>query len=369
MQEAETKRVLVCPLDWGLGHATRCIPIIRELLDAGAQVILASDGPQLKLLREEFPGLEWSEFPGYKVTYSKKSGAAWHTLFYAPVLLYRIFREHESLKKLIRETKAEAVISDNRYGLWNKQVRTVFITHQLNVIAPGLLRFSNPLLRKLTRIFIRLYDECWIPDSEGEDNLSGILSHGFPVPPNVRYIGLLSRFDKPQTTLKDPHYDLLALVSGPEPQRSLFEDSLLARLPAGDRKCLLVKGIPGNSEITHLRKNLDTVNHLSAGRLQAILAQKPIVISRSGYSTLMDIRFTGNKAILIPTPGQTEQEYLAGRLAGKNGFYICKQDENGLVKAVEELDSADPPLNHLPATGYREAVSHLLSGTGNQQAG
>ena len=131
-------RIMVCPLDWGLGHATRCIPLIRELHTAGASVILAADGPQLKLLRNEFPFAEWIKFPGYQVRYGRKAGAGLKLVLDVPRLVYRILKEHFILKSLIKKHRIDGLISDNRYGLWNRNIRTVFITHQLNIIAPSL---------------------------------------------------------------------------------------------------------------------------------------------------------------------------------------------------------------------------------------
>ena len=338
MQQPSPKRILVCPLDWGLGHATRCIPLIRELISAGVEVVIASDGLQLKLLSSEFPEMEWVVLPGYKIKYGRKTGVGLKVFINSPGILFSIYKEHSELKSLIKNYRIDGVISDNRYGLWNKKVRTVLMTHQLNIIAPGTLKFTEPLLRSFVRYFAGKFDECWVPDTEGKDNLSGKLSHGFIHPANTSYIGILSRFEHKETPINGRQYDLVALVSGPEPQRTMFEDKLLSQLPVEGKKCLIIRGIPGDTQITNLRSNLDSANHLSANPMHDILSKKPIVVCRSGYSTLMDIAFTGNKAILIPTPGQTEQEYLA-RFLEEKGFYLaCNQKDMTLEKALNELE-------------------------------
>ncbi len=356
-------RILICPLDWGLGHATRCIPLIRELISIGTEVVIAADGPQLQLLRTEFPKLEWVNFPGYKIQFSTKTGIGLKLVLNIPNILFRIYKEHVELDSLIRKLRINAVISDNRYGLWNRKVRTVFITHQLNIIAPKTLKFTGPLLRSASGYFLDKFDECWIPDKEGDDNLSGNLSHGFSIPKNTFYIGLLSRFDKSETYGNIKQYDLVALVSGPEPQRTLFESKLLSQLPIEDKKCLIIRGIPGETQITNLRGNLDSANHLTSDQMQGILSKNPLVVCRSGYSTLMDIAFTGNKAILIPTPGQTEQVYLAKSLE-KKGFYLtCNQKNLNLETAINNLEKLklNPPVKAVPeyAGFIRKFVSQI----------
>lgn len=332
------QRILICPLDWGLGHATRCIPLIRELKYSGAEVVIASDGLQLALLREEFPDSEFVTFRGYNVKYSNSTGAAIKILFDAPRIALKILQEHYRLKKIIRKFRITGVVSDNRYGLWNRQVKTVFITHQLNLIAPGIFSVFGPLLRSAVRFFASRYNECWIPDSASQDNLSGKLSHGLKLPSNARFIGLLSRFDLAFENGNGNKYDLVAIVSGPEPQRTIFENKLLAQLPLRDLRCLILRGQPGNNEITNVRKNLDIADHQNSRQLHKILLKKPVVICRAGYSTLMDIAFTGNRAILIPTPGQTEQEYLATMLDSK-GYYVAqKQNAMNLESALTRLE-------------------------------
>lgn len=359
-------RIMVCPLDWGLGHATRCIPLIRELQLAGVSVVLAADGPQLNLLRSEFPFAEWITFPGYQVRYGTKSGAGLKLVLDIPRLIYRILKEHFSLKSLIKKHRIDGLISDNRYGLWNRKIRTVFITHQLNIIAPPKLKFTEPFLRFATRYFIRKYDECWIPDTSGYDNLSGKLSHGYKLPLNSDYIGFLSRFDNQTNGNNSPEYELVAIVSGPETQRTVFEKLLLNQLPVEGKKCLLVRGLPEDTTITKLGENTDIVNHLDAKQLYNILITKPILVSRPGYSTLMDITFTGNKAVLVPTPGQTEQEYLASLHKKEGNYYSCIQNEFQLKEAVRILEYSIASSPVKPVITYPQFIRNYLECIGSR---
>ncbi len=339
-------RVLVCPLDWGLGHATRCIPIIRELIQLDAEVIVAGDGDAINLLKGQFPQLAFIYFKGYRIKLFKHLPAGASLLFQIPAILYRITQENRQLQKLVTNHQISIVISDNRYGLWNSKVRSVFITHQPNIIPPFLPAFIGPLLRSITRYFIRKYDECWIPDYEGENNLSGKLSHGFMLPSNVRFIGPLSRFDTEiksyalsKNEMINSNFDLVALVSGPEPQRSNFERLLKSQLVKSPLKSLLLRGKLADDNLIEKNDNLTVIDHLSADDLFIILNDRPIVICRGGYSTLMDISITGNKAICIPTPGQTEQEYLAVKGHIEHTVVYASQKDFELVNCLSVINN------------------------------
>ena len=353
--------VLVCPLDWGLGHATRCIPIVRQLIDEGARVILASDGPQLHLLRSEFPHLEHILMPGYSIKFSRFIPLTLRMILDAPRILLKIRKEHKALPQLIHKHNIDIIISDNRYGLWNRDIYSVIITHQVNIIPPRWLRPFERLLHRRTHQFIEKFNECWIPDAEGEVNLSGKLSHGGNLPRNARFIGLLSRFSHAKAANKnESHYKVVAIVSGPEPQRSLFEESLLAQLPLNNLPCLLIRGLPGNTSI-HKKNNLpDVADHLSAEELERILHSGPMVICRAGYSTLMDIAITGNKAILVPTPGQTEQEYLAQKLSGEGVFYATTQEKLNISNAFEKAEAAKALFQIEIGYTYKTIIQDLI---------
>src|SRR5258705_2888645 len=200
-------RVIVAPLDWGLGHATRCIPIIEELLNQHAEVIIAADGRAAQLLKEEFPQLAHVHLSGYKVRYSSSFSMVLSMAFQIPKIIFAIAREHAQLKKIIQQYQPHIVISDNRYGLWNKKIYSVFVTHQLMVKCPKPLSFLEPILHRVILSFVNRYNECWIPDVEEEENISGDLSHQYPLPANAKYIGWLSRFNATNGT-SEKKYDL-----------------------------------------------------------------------------------------------------------------------------------------------------------------
>lgn len=339
MQLKDTRKpgILICPLDWGLGHAARCIPIIHHLSEAGARVMIGAGGAGLELLRAEFPGLEFIRMPGYNVTYSRSFPLGIKLMLQLPRILFNIVREHRSIGHLVRKHNIGIVISDNRYGLWTKHAYSVFITHQVNIIPPPFLKFAESLLSRCVLFLLKRYQEVWIPDSAENYNLSGMLSHGTDLPPNTKFTGPLSRFGHTAPPAEPiQSYDILAVISGPEPQRSIFEETLLRLLPDANCKCLIVRGIPGSTEILEISTSIHITGHLPAAVFGAILKKNPLVISRSGYSTIMDLAFTGNKAVLVATPGQTEQEYLARRMDDLNLFACWDGKDDSFNSALKK---------------------------------
>lgn len=359
MRENKNIKVLIAPLDWGLGHATRCIPLINEFIHHNCKVILAGEGPSLNLLRQEFPDLPYIHLRGYRVKIPGKTWFPFYFLLHLCRFIFRIYKEHKDLDRIILEHKPDVIISDNRYGLWNKKIYCIFITHQLNIIPPRILRFSGPVLRRITRLIVQKYNKCWIVDHEKEPNLSGELSHGNPVPLNASYIGLLSRFESLNGEHKKEQYDILGIISGPEPQRSNFEAILTNEFKRSKLKTIIIRGIPSKNSIKVSDGNLTIVNHLPFPELYNILNETKVVICRSGYSTLMDMAFTGNKIICIPTPGQTEQEYLAMRCAQNNQVLTIQQKDFNLAKCIS-LHHETTGLSNLASSSYRNEIKTLI---------
>ncbi|WP_298238608.1 glycosyltransferase [uncultured Algibacter sp.] len=325
------KRILVAPLNWGLGHATRCIPIIKALLDCGFEPILASNGVALLLLQKEFPQLISIELPFYNVTYTR-SGEYFKLklLKNSPKLLRAINNEKKATKVIIETYNISAIISDNRLGVCSNKIPSVIITHQLNVLSGNTTWISTKIHQK----FISKFDECWIPDSEGDINLSGKLGHtdGFDMP--TKYLGPLSRFSKFSLPIKN---DLLVLLSGPEPQRALLEEKLLLELKKYKRKVVFIRGMMQDEQTYEVKGNMIIYNFMTSEELEKTINESALIISRSGYTTIMDLAKLEKKAFFIPTPGQFEQEYLAKRLTELGLVPSCTQDEFRIEK-LKEVD-------------------------------
>jgi len=299
------KTILVAPLNWGLGHATRCIPIIQGLLDNDYKVLLASDGEALDLLRKEFADLPFIELPSYNIKYSNRSRFfKLKMILNSFSILNAITSEKRLVKQLVSEEKIDGIISDNRLGVRHKKIPSVFVSHQITVLS-GSTTFLSTLLHQA---YIKKFNVCWVPDVSGKTNLSGKLSHFKYSELNLNYIGVLSRMKKVDL---EKRYDCLILLSGPEPQRTLLQERLLAEFKNIDKQILFVLGkVEAAQKITTLN-SITIYNFMLSHELEIAINESETIIARSGYTTLMDMAILKKKLFLIPTPGQYEQEYLA----------------------------------------------------------
>jgi uncharacterized protein (TIGR00661 family) len=331
------KTVLIAPLDWGLGHATRCIKIIHILLQNKCRVLIAADGPHKILLQEIFPQIEFLYLKGYRIKYANKNMLL-NLAKQLPSFLKTIKIENKWLDKTIEEQGIDLIISDNRYGLWSKKIPSVFITHQLQLQVPFFLSWMKIFIRKRLYILINNFSFCWVPDvADKKNNLSGELGHPIKMPNvPVNYIGPLSRFVKSNSQTKK--YTLMVCLSGPEPQRTLFETIILPQLRNINGQVILVRGKPGSKEILSAEKNVTIFNHLPTIQMQQAFEQSRFVLSRCGYSTLMDMQMLDCKCIFVPTPGQTEQEYLGKRLHDLGQAIVFKQAGFDLKKAIDAAE-------------------------------
>lgn len=330
---AASPKVLVAPLDWGLGHATRCIPIVHQLMAVGCRVVLAGEEKVAALLQQEFPQLPFLSLTGYRVQYAAgKWGLATKIVAQIPKLIAAIKEEQAWLQRVVAEEKIDAVISDNRYGLAHPQIPSVFITHQLLIKAP--IAAAENLLQEINYKYINKFSTCWVPDNAGTDNLAGALSHPRKMPDiPVTYIGSLSRFTRSD---EQQNKQLVLLLSGPEPQRTMLEEKLLEDLEEYTEPVVLVRGLPQGGSAVFVKGNVTVYPHLPSAHLQEVCTHASFIIARCGYSTVMDLARLGKKSILIPTPGQTEQEYLAKYLMQKQ-FALCVEQKKFRLKPLLEL--------------------------------
>jgi len=319
--ENSGRNILVAPLNWGLGHATRCIPIIRELEKNGFTPILASDGVALQMLQKEFPHLLALKLPSYDIEYAKKgTDFKWKLITNSPKIIDAIFSEKKLVKKWIAEHNLHGIISDNRLGVYSKKIPSVFITHQLNVLSGKTTWISS----KLHQHFIKKFTECWIPDTERLPNLTGKLGHLKKSKLKVTYIGPLSRLEKKELPVK---YDLMIILSGPEPQRTYLEQKLMSEIKLFEGNVIFIKGIIEPEQKVEKEGNVICYNFMTSTEVETAFNESEFVLCRSGYTTVMDLAKLQKKAYFIPTPGQFEQEYLAKRFK-RNGFApYAKQDD------------------------------------------
>jgi uncharacterized protein (TIGR00661 family) len=337
------KNILIAPLNWGLGHATRCIPIIKALENNGFEPVIASDGVALDLLKKEFPHLIFFELPSYDVTYAiDGKNFKWKLLSQIPKIIKAIRSEKRVVAKIVSNYSIDGIISDNRLGVFSKKVPSVFITHQLNVLSGK----TSWLSSKLHLNYIKKFTVCWIPDTNSFPNLSGKLGHlSKPLKSSIN-IGPLSRLSKKDLPKK---YDLMVLLSGPEPQRTILEEKLIEELKEYPKETLFIKGIIEKEQVISKKGNITFYNFMASEAMETSINESEIILCRSGYTTIMDLAKLKKKAFLIPTPGQFEQEYLAKKYkkeglapsCSQENFTIQKLDKIALYKGFNEFEEKE----------------------------
>lgn len=330
MSSLEAKKILLVPLDWGLGHTTRCIPIITELIGLGHTVYLGGTATTNAILQLEFPQLSYYEFPSYGISYPEKGTAFMkHIVGQLPQMAKVIRAERKRTAELARELDLDVIISDNRFGVRHSDCKNIFISHQLNLVIPqsSLLQWAA---NRINRFFINKYDTLFVPDHKSQ-LLSGALSDPKRIRIPISYLGFLSRW-RLNDTLNSKR-QLLVILSGPEPQRSLLEDLLIGQCQGLEMEIHIVRAKPDLNELPDV-EGIQFYNHLSGEELKKLAEESDLIISRAGYTTIMDLVAIKKHAILIPTPGQTEQEYLAEHLNNMSLFKFYNQKGFDVKEAI-----------------------------------
>ncbi len=335
MHSGKQKSVLFATLNWGMGHASRSVPLIRELHKKGVPVIFASDGVAAELLRAEFPGQEVYELPSYNVRYEKRN-------IYVNVLrslwniLSAIWSENLWIRSFLKKHHIQAIISDNRYGIRHSSIPSILITHQFRFYGP--CKWANKIGEWSVQWWARKYTEIWVPDWSGTHSLTGDMANWKFIRPPVYYLGPLSRFNVVSVPSSDKKIDIIAILSGPEPQRTQLEIDIHNQL----------ENIPGNHVVIrgtneHPHPDVDNPSYirfdlLAAEELNRLVGQSYMQISRSGYSTVMDLTYSGIPALMIPTPGQIEQEFLMVYLKDRGPWVFQMQDKLDIMAAWQTRD-------------------------------
>jgi hypothetical protein len=353
--------ILISPLNWGFGHAGRMIPLAAELQSRGCMVVFAADRQLLPMIGKELPGTRLVELNSPRIRYSRFLPQYLSIFLQLPVIIWSAVREHNSLRLLARQVRPSVIISDNRFGFFHRDIFSVYITHQLRIPFPSWLRFMEPLAAWLHRMIMKRYDLCLVPDFPGPVNLSGRLSHDIRHASNVHYMGPLSRFSINRQTgrgVSPGEYGCCLILSGPEPQRTMLLRKVRQALPG--RRLLVLSAEPV-SEHDDSDINVTYIIRPDRVTMRNMITGSSMIIARSGYTSVMELLSLGRGAVLVPTPGQTEQEYIGSHLDGRYGFITVCQEEISTIGSLYErtADNGSPPLSDSHPL-LEEAVNILL---------
>jgi uncharacterized protein (TIGR00661 family) len=355
-------RILIAPLDWGLGHVTRCMPIIEFIQDQGHKAIFAGNSSQQAYIKKTFTQIECLNLEGYNVQYSKtKMGLIPKIIAQIPRFKKVIKNEHLWLQSIVKTNKIDAIISDNRYGLYHSSIPCVIMTHQLQ-IKSGYSGIIDKILLKIHYKFIEKFKNCWVVDVKDEDGIGGSLSHPGILPKiQTHYIGLLSQLKTNNLDKIEDSY-VLILLSGAEPQRTIFSNLLWKKAIKSDHHIIFVEGTENVTAPSLIPDHISYHKRLAQNDVEKALNAASFVICRSGYSTIMDLINFQKKAILVPTPGQTEQEYLSKRMMDKKIFMAANQNKFDIQTSLlnASLFPFVIPNSKEPFSVYKEVIKNWL---------
>ncbi len=348
--------ILYALCTWGLGHMTRSLPIMRRLVEEGHHLIIYTAHRPLIALKEEFGDrCEYVESVMYPSPYGKNGAFAVKLSFIMPSIINAMLKEHRQILEISKEKKVDFFISDSKYGAFDKTKPSVFIFHQLRYIPPDFLKFLRNKTEKFNYFFRDSFKKFVVPDFEKNDGLTGDLSHNLSYFPKekIEYIGILSDYEKMDV---EEDIDYLISLSGREPNRTMLEKRIISQLDELDGKIVLVRGAPEETEKPDI-PGVEIINYAGKGVRDELMNRAKFVIARSGYSTIMDMVELGKKGLLIPTPGQTEQEYLGEFLEKKGYFYSVREDEIMLKRDVEK---AKKYSGYTPEWRTKESVEKFM---------
>lgn len=351
------RRILISPLNWGLGHATRLLPVIYALQKKGHECLIAGEEPAITVIKEVFPGLKYIPIKGFKVRLSSSNKQVLKLLFQFPAFIHSIFRDRITVQRLVKRYQIDLIISDNRYGFRNRSIPSILITHQTNPETGWFMSWTKPIVNLTLRWWVSRFNACWIPDINASPSISGRLSQK-QLNTSTFFTGILSRLSvidktKFNNNIKTP--DILVILSGPEPQRSQFESLIIKRFINSRHKVLVLQAQPNKTPLATPKGSVTLLPHCDASTYFRLLTGSKQIICRPGYSTLMDLFYINRKAILIPTPGQYEQLYLARHMMNSFKFKTIEQScilKSSVLENIHDTEKIYPANNtchcHLP---------------------
>lgn len=354
------KRILFAVHDWGLGHASRSLLLIRALVERGDSItVVSAAGDGMRLLQSELG--DACRFVSYRDI--PKPFSRWPAMFYlrmslaTPWVLARMRSEHRFVEALVAREHYDCVVSDSRFGMWSANIPSYCILHSLRQIIPGRPRWMERLVERGQRDLTKGFTRILIPDIEEQQGLSGELGHDPVIDWGVDrlcYIGPLSGISRTDAPVD---IDCFFSISGIEPQRSILEKRVLAALPQLDGRIVVTLGRPAQAGSCRQSGNATVHGYLDRKAQGEMLNRARLVMTRSGYTTLMELAELGQRALLVPTPGQSEQEYLA-RFHHQRG-HVWSTTQRNLDFARDIAQAMARP--GLPRVSSATSVARFLS--------
>lgn len=308
-EDIKDKTILIAPLDWGMGHLTRCLPLIHVFLKNECKIIFAGTTFQCEWVKRECPNIITEEVEGYQIRLDSDKSTYRQMLTQTSKMLYAIKAEKEVAQKLSEKYSVDTIVSDNRYGFRTPKTQSIFITHQL---APPVPKLRTLVTKKILN-WVNEFDECWIQDEEQGALCPELNKSELNIPKS--FIGWSSRFSKVASPILNKY---TFIASGPEPQLSKFSQEIAKIVERTGKNYQLV--VP---------KDLGLKNQVvnpSTEELNKIINASEIIVSRAGYTSIMELSVVGKKAILVPTPGQYEQSYLAQSVQHPQIQFVQEKD-------------------------------------------
>ena len=328
--------ILFSPLDWGLGHASRSVSILKYLEEEGHHLTIGVNEISRRFLQDHIPSATFTNVPSYRINYGK--GNSFFSYVGLSNRIWKAKREEEKwVKDFVSQNQVDLIISDSRFGFRHSQIKSIIISHQLSLQFPKFWRLPGKLAQYINQQWLSAFDEIWVPDGESRE-ISGELSRNPDL--KAQFIGILSRFENKEYPKPVDGSYVLCILSGPEPQRSILEEKIINQSFQLNHQLIIVGGQPNKDQSSYELSNIKYFTHLPTAELATYIQHADLVISRSGYSSLMDYVTLGCKSVfLIPTPDQPEQIYLAKRMKESGICDFAFQDDFHLAEAFNSKGS------------------------------
>jgi len=334
--DSRKKRVFIAPLNWGLGHATRLLPLINYLLAKNYKIYIGASGRSKEVLQQEVSQCTFFDFPEYPIKYPQsRFFVTRFMLIIFPQMLLAMKNEQKKLRILHKKYQFDLIISDNRFSLALTGVKSLLVSHQLRYKLPWPIQKMEWLPEYFNYSHFRKYDRIIVPDTDENKTLTGDLSHNMRYLPynKLYYLGIMTTVEM-DISEDEENIDYLVLISGPEPQRTKFEKIVINQVKSLQGRVVVALGKPEKNYKIRMGNSV-IYSYLNRNKISKYLGRAKFIVSRPGYTTVMEMIESGKRGLFIPTPGQIEQVYLAKYFMDNKWCYSVSQYKFDLSNAVK----------------------------------